>query len=110
MALEDKRVQQMLLQMMSALNFVIIIFLSMTIGLTAERIAKSGQARAFFDRISAVPYSPRLLPLFAVSLFLLLLAVMALAQRPGAEPRKQHTCAAAAVVLVLALLGLLRLS
>lgn len=42
MALEDKRVQQMLLQMMSALNFVIIIFLSMTIGLTAERIAKSG--------------------------------------------------------------------
>ncbi len=110
MALEDKRVQQMLLQMMSALNFVIIIFLSMTIGLTAERIAKSGQARAFFDRISAVPYSPRLLPLFAVSLFLLLLAVMALAQRPGAEPRKQHTCAAAAVALVLALLGLLRLS
>ncbi len=51
----EKKVQRMLLDMMSALNLVIVLFLSMTISITAERIAKSGQARAFFDQIDVVP-------------------------------------------------------
>ena len=46
----DKKVQRMLLEMMAALNLVIILFLSMTIGITAERIAQSGQARASLTR------------------------------------------------------------
>lgn len=77
----EKHVQHMLLQMMTALNLVIVLFLSVTISITAERIAKSGQARAFFDQIDVIPNFPRLAPVLAVGLFLLLVGAMTLLRR-----------------------------
>lgn len=106
----DKKVQRMLLEMMAALNLVIILFLSMTIGITAERIAQSGQARAFFDQVSAVPNSPRATPIIAVSLFLLLLGTMALIRRNDGTPFRQKLLVAATLVLLIALMAALRMS
>lgn len=108
--MEENRTQQMLLKMMAALNLVIVLFLSMTIGLTAGRIAKSGQARAFLDQIGAVPNLPGLTPVLAVGIFVQLLGVMALAQRMRASARRQRLLALAALVLLAALMAVLRMS
>ncbi len=108
--MEENRPQQMLLQMMAALNFVIVLFLSMTIGVTAERIAKSGQARAFLDKIHSVPNLPRMTPAIAVGLYLLLLVVMTLAQSPKRSPTQQRLYACAAMAVLVALMAALRMS
>ncbi len=106
----EKKVQRMLLDMMSALNLVIVMFLSMTISITAERIAKSGQARAFFDQIDVVPNSPRTVPLTSVALFLLLLGIMALVRRKGLSIIRQRILVSAALLLLISLMIALRMS
>ena len=105
----EKNVHRMLLHIMTMLNFVIVLFLSMTISITAERIAKSGQARAFFDQIDAIPNSPRLTPVLAVALFLLLVSSMTLIHRET-TPLHQKALLSAILVFLIALMGVLRLS
>lgn len=106
--MEDKRVQRMLLRIMAGLNLLIVLFLSLTIGLTAERIARTGQARAFFDQIAAMPDSPRFAPVAAIALYVLMLAAMGLAQREK-QLRVRRLLAAAAIALCVMLMVILRM-
>ena len=106
----EKKTQRMLLKMMSGLNLVIILFLSMTIGVTAGRIAESGQARAFFDQVDVVPNAPRAAPLLAVVLFLLMVGAMALVRREGVPLLRQRLLVALTLFLLVALMIVLRMS
>lgn len=106
----EKKVHQMLLNIMTMLNFVIVLFLSLTISITAERIAKSGQARAFFDQIDAIPNFPRLAPILAVALFLLLVGSMTLIHRENITSPHQRLLLSAILVLLITLMAALRMS
>lgn len=107
--MDFSKAHQLLLRMMTALNFVIVLFLSLTISVTAGRIAESGQARAFFDQIAVIPFAPRLTPVYTTITFLLLLAVMAAEKRPGIPRLRKRLLLAVTLTLLLTLTALLRM-
>lgn len=108
--MEHQKAHRLLVRMMTALNFVIVLFISMTIGVTSGRIARSGQARAFLDQIDVAPFSPQLTPVYAVAVFLLLLVLMEAVKRPGISLLRRRLLIGAVLAHLIFLMGLLRMS
>lgn len=104
----DDRLLDRIVLLMKNVNLILVVFLSFFMSETAKRICHTFGAREFLEELPVLPLPPGSIPLRAVGLFLLLLALMRLKRDRQEMGARQVIQIALKIVVCLAIIGTLQ--